>query len=66
MVNLGPDGYLDGRKGADGHERILDFGFHVRNVDYYMYGDVSKLPIGYGTKGIEPNIVIRLRIGSRE
>ena len=29
MVNLGPDGYLDGRKGADGHEPILDFGFHV-------------------------------------
>ncbi len=47
MVNLGHNRYFDGSKCEDAHEPILNFEFHVDNVDYYMYGDGSKPPLVY-------------------
>lgn len=47
-VNLGPKSYFDGSNGADGHEPILDFEFHVGTEKEYISAEASTPPKGTG------------------
>jgi hypothetical protein len=51
-INLGPHSYFDGSNGADGHEPIIDFEFHVGNNNNnnkdYLYCEATKPPVGNG------------------
>jgi hypothetical protein len=47
-VNLGPQSYFDGSNGADGHEPIINFEFHVGTDKDFIYCEARKPPIGKG------------------
>jgi hypothetical protein len=47
-VNLGPRSFFDGSNGADGHEPIMNFEFHVGNDNDYIYCEATRPPIGSG------------------
>ena len=47
-VNLGPNSYFDGSNGADGHEPIINFEFHVGNNEDYIYSETNEPPLGKG------------------
>jgi len=52
-VNLGPHSYFDGSNGADGHEPIINFEFHVGTDKDYIYCEASNPPTGNGVHRTE-------------
>jgi len=47
-VRLGPHSYFDGNNGADGHEPIINFEFHIGNDKDNIYCEARNPPIGNG------------------
>jgi len=61
-VNLGSNSFFDGTNGADGHEPIMDFEFHVgNNNSEYIFGIPSNPPKGGGTHGTSLPLPISLQ-----
>ncbi|SRR5215204_6728210 len=47
-VNLGPESYFDGSNGADGHEPIINFEFHVGTAKDFIYCKAKNPPRANG------------------
>lgn len=59
-VNLGSESYFDGRGGADGHEPIANFEFHMGDNKDYIFGESEVPPRGNG--GHTPNFPLPINL----